>query len=104
SKCSKRCAPETARSDDKAPARYQPMNDGRSSTTSPGFPFLDHIGLVVREHEPGSSTCSLTVAPFHFNSSGLVHGAVIFALADTGMGAALMGTLEAGETCATVEL
>jgi acyl-CoA thioesterase len=80
------------------------MNDGSSSTASPRFPFLDHIGLVVREHEPGSSTCALTVAPFHFNSSGLVHGAVLFALADTGMGAALMGTLEEGETCATVEL
>ncbi|HTT10979.1 MAG TPA: PaaI family thioesterase [Burkholderiaceae bacterium] len=68
------------------------------------FPFLDHIGLVVREHEAGSSTCALTVVPFHLNSSGLVHGAVIFALADTGMGAALLGTLEEGETLATVDL
>jgi len=68
------------------------------------FPFLDHIGLVVREHEPGSSPCALTVAPFHFNSSGLVHGAVIFALADTGMGAALLATLQEGEMFATVEL
>jgi acyl-CoA thioesterase len=34
----------------------------------------------------------------------MVHGAVIFALADTGMGAALHATLEKGETCATVEL
>jgi len=68
------------------------------------FPFLDHIGLVVREQEPGSSTCALTVAPFHFNSAGVVHGAVIFALADSGMGAALFGTLEEGESCATVEL
>jgi acyl-CoA thioesterase len=68
------------------------------------FPFLDHIGLVVREHEPGSSECVLEVAPFHFNSSGIVHGAVLFALADTGMGAALMGLLGEGEGCATVEL
>jgi acyl-CoA thioesterase len=68
------------------------------------FPFLDHIGLVVRDVEPGSSLCVLSVAPFHFNSSGMVHGAVIFALADTGMGAALHATLEKGETCATVEL
>lgn len=68
------------------------------------FPFLDHIGLVVREHGPGSSTCVLTVQPFHRNSSGLVHGAVLFALADTGMGAALFPTLEQGDNCATVEL
>jgi len=78
------------------------MNDG--DTGGRRFPFLDHIGLVVREHELGSSVCALTVAPFHFNSSGLVHGAVLFALADTGMGAALINTLEEGETCATVEL
>jgi acyl-CoA thioesterase len=68
------------------------------------FPFLDHIGLVVREHGAGSSTCALTVAPFHRNSSGIVHGAVLFALADTGMGAALFPTLEQGDGCATVEL
>jgi acyl-CoA thioesterase len=68
------------------------------------FPFLDHIGLVVREHGAGSSTCVLTVQPFHRNSSGLVHGAVLFALADTGMGAALYPTLEEGDACATIEL
>jgi acyl-CoA thioesterase len=82
----------------------QPMNDKAGNAGKRRFPFLDHIGLAVREHEPGSSICALTVAPFHFNSSGLVHGAVIFALADTGMGAALMGTLEEGEGFATVEL
>jgi acyl-CoA thioesterase len=48
--------------------------------------------------------CSLSVAPFHFNSSGLVHGAVLFALADTGMGAALIDTLAEGEMPATIEL
>lgn len=80
------------------------MNDGPSDAASRRFPFLDHIGLVLREHEAGSSTCSLTVAPFHFNSSGLVHGAVLFALADTGMGAALIKTLEDGETLATIDL
>lgn len=68
------------------------------------FPFLDHIGLVVREHAPGHSLCALTVQPFHLNSSGVVHGAVLFALADTGMGAALFPALEDGDACATVEL
>jgi acyl-CoA thioesterase len=80
------------------------MNDGSSDAASRRFPFLDHIGLVVRDQNAGSSTCSLAVAPFHFNSSGLVHGAVLFALADTGMGAALIRTLEEGETLATIEL
>ncbi len=33
-----------------------------------------------------------------------MHGAVMFALADTGMGAALYPTLEAGQICATIEI
>ena len=80
------------------------MNDKAGDAGKRRFPFLDHIGLAVREQEPGSSTCALTVAPFHFNSSGLVHGAVIFALADTGMGAALYAALEKGQHCATIEI
>lgn len=69
-----------------------------------GFPFLDHIGLVVREHGPDGSVCALTIAPMHMNSTGRVHGAVLFALADTGMGAALTPTLARDQACATVEL
>jgi len=34
----------------------------------------------------------------------MVHGAVIYALADTGMGAALYPTLAEGEICATIEV
>jgi len=68
------------------------------------LPFVDHVGLEVRERRPGFSRCALAVAPQHFNSFGVVHGAVIFALADTGMGAALLGTLEEDETCATIEV
>jgi acyl-CoA thioesterase len=80
------------------------MNDGAGEAGSRRSPFLDHIGLVVREHGAGSSTCTLTVAPLHFNTWGLVHGAVLFALADTGMGAALLPTLKEGESCATIDL
>jgi len=81
------------------------MNDTSPAADRTGqFPFLDHIGLVVRDVASGSSRCTLTIQPVHFNSSGIVHGAVLFALADTGMGAALHGTLDAGEGLATVEL
>jgi len=81
------------------------MDDTSAAAGRTGrFPFLDHIGLVVREQASGSSCCTLTIQPVHFNSSGIVHGAVLFALADTGMGAALHATLEAGEGLATVEL
>jgi acyl-CoA thioesterase len=33
-----------------------------------------------------------------------VHGAVVYALADTGMGAALYPTLAQGQICATIEI
>ena len=80
------------------------MGEPSGATGGNRFPFLDHIGLVVHGQGPGSSVCNLMVAPFHFDSAGLVHGAVLFALADTGMGAALLPTLDEGEMSATIEL
>jgi acyl-CoA thioesterase len=67
-------------------------------------PFIDLIGLRFEEQRPGYSRCTLAVSEKHFNPHGVVHGAVTFALADTGMGAALFPTLSAGEICATIEI
>jgi acyl-CoA thioesterase len=67
-------------------------------------PFADLIGLSVSAQSPGSSRCALTLTPDHLNPHGVVHGAVVFALADTGMGAALYPTLAPGESCATIEV
>jgi acyl-CoA thioesterase len=68
------------------------------------FPFIEHVGLRIAEQRAGYSRCALTVAPHHFNGAGVVHGGVIFTLADTGMGAALIPMLHDGERCATVEI
>jgi acyl-CoA thioesterase len=68
-------------------------------------PFGEQLG--IRFGQPpaqGRSRCTLAVAGAHHNPHGVVHGAVIFAMADTGMGAALYPTLEAGEICATIEI
>ena len=67
-------------------------------------PFADHIALVVAEQRGGYSRLTLQVAPHHLNPHGVVHGAVLFALADTGMGSALYPTLAVGESCATIEV
>ena len=67
-------------------------------------PFADRIGLTVTQVQPGNSRCALALTPEHLNPHGVVHGAVVFALADTGMGAALYPTLAAGEACATIEV
>lgn len=67
-------------------------------------PFASLIGLVVEERRAGFSRCALEVAPQHLNPHRVVHGAVVYALADTGMGAALYPTLGEGELCATIEV
>lgn len=67
-------------------------------------PFADLIDLRIEDAGAGSSTLALVVGSRHLNPHGVVHGAVLFALADTGMGAALYPTLEPGEICATIEI
>lgn len=67
-------------------------------------PFAEHIAMTVAEQRSGYSRVTLQVAPHHLNPHGVVHGAVLFALADTGMGSALYPTLAAGESCATIEV
>ena len=67
-------------------------------------PFADLIELKFEEQRAGYSRCTLAVARKHLNPHGVVHGAVAYALADTGMGAALYRTLGPGELCATIEI
>lgn len=68
-------------------------------------PFADLIGLRIDEQRAGCSRCSLDVHPdVHHNPHDVTHGAVLYALADTGMGAALYPTLTRGELCATIEI
>ena len=67
-------------------------------------PFADLIDLRIDESGAGASVLSLVVAEQHLNPHRVAHGAVIYALADTGMGSALYPTLAEGEICATIEI
>lgn len=67
-------------------------------------PFAKLIDLRYLEQGPGLSVCRIVVADKHLNPNQVVHGAVMFALADAGMGAAVFPTLAEGELCATVEI
>ncbi len=70
-----------------------------------GFnPFGDLIGLKFEEVEKNYSKCSLKVKDQLLNPHNVLHGAVIYAMTDTGMGAALYPSLTDDETCATVEV
>lgn len=69
-----------------------------------GNPFADLVGFVFDPAAPRESTSRLTVKPRHLNPHHVVHGAVLYAMADTGMGAALYPTLRSGQLCATIEI
>lgn len=47
-------------------------------------PFADLIGLRFTERAPGHSVCVLELGPSLMNPHRVAHGAVLYALADTG--------------------
>ena len=67
-------------------------------------PFGDLIGLRFTACEGGRSQCVLKVDQKLLNPHGVVHGGVLYSMADTGMGAAVYSVMDKGELCATVEL
>lgn len=78
------------------------MNDLTGTTLA--HPFADLIGLQVIEQGEGVCITELEIGEQHRNPHGVVHGAVVYALADTGMGGALTGILEDGKICSTIEI
>lgn len=66
--------------------------------------FGDLIGLKFTELDNGVSHCNLDLNGSHLNLHGVVHGGVMYSLADTGMGAALFSSLDPGQRCATLEI
>ena len=70
-----------------------------------GFnPFGDLVGLVFTGIREGHSTCVLDVEPKHLSPHRTLHGGVAYALADTGMGAAVYSLMEADQLCSTIEI
>ena len=71
-----------------------------------GFhPFGDLIGLKFTKVETGYSQCILEVVDKLLNPHKVVHGGVLYSMADTGMGAAAYTTLDKKtELCATIEI
>lgn len=70
-----------------------------------GFnPFGELIGLNFISVENGNSECMIEINEQLMNPQQVVHGAVIYAIADTGMGAAIYSQIEDNELCATIEI
>jgi acyl-CoA thioesterase len=72
---------------------------------SEGFhPFGELIGLNFSKCEKGYSQCVLEVNEKLLNPHKVLHGGVIYSMADTGMGGALYSDLDEDELCATIEI
>jgi len=67
-------------------------------------PFGALIGLNFSEYKNGYSRCALEVNDKLLNPHKVLHGGVVYSLADTGMGAALYSDLDDDELCATIEI
>ncbi len=67
-------------------------------------PFGQLLGLSFTKYEAGQSWCELNVVDQLLNPHQVLHGGVIYAMADTGMGAALYSDLAKGESCTTIEI
>ncbi len=67
-------------------------------------PFGDLIGLSFSKYEEGYSQCVLEVHEKLLNPLKIVHGGVVYSMADTGMGGALYPCLGEHEQCVTIEI
>ena len=69
------------------------------------FPLRRFLGMELTGDEPGTGFANVEITADHLNPNGVVHGAVLFALADTAMGKATMSVVEeAGVYCASIEV
>lgn len=84
------------------------MHDEPADDGDPGeygdFALRRFLDMSVAEVEPGRATASLEIGQAHLNPNGVVHGAVLFALVDTAMGAAAMSVLDDGQYATSVDL
>lgn len=73
-------------------------------SNTPSFPLSDYLEMAVDDEGGGKATARVDAGAQHHNPHGFVHGAVLAAMVDTSMGAALMGLLNADQRCSTIEL
>ena len=71
---------------------------------TPGFPLADFLGMLIEQPEQGTAVARVEVTAEHLNPHGSVHGAVLFAMVDTAMGAATMSVLGHGQLCASIDV
>lgn len=83
--------------------RTRERNPEPMSTNAPQG-FSDLVGLEFTDVEAGYSRGVVEVRDELKNPHDVLHGAVLYTMADTGMGAALYPELDEDELCATIEV
>ena len=68
------------------------------------FPLKSFLDFDIRDGPDGAVVAFLEVDDRHLNPNGIVHGWVVFTLADTGMGWATLAVLDDGQICASIEV
>lgn len=68
------------------------------------FPLRTFLDFDLESPEPGHCTARVVIGDAHLNPNGVVHGGVVFTMADTAMGRATLDLLAEGEICASIEL
>lgn len=84
--------------------RFWPVASGIDDPDYGEFPLKAFLGLEIEDGEPGQAEAWLDVGDDHMNPNGVVHGGVVFTLADTAMGRATMSILDEGQFCASIEV
>ncbi|MBN4080809.1 PaaI family thioesterase [Caldithrix abyssi] len=67
-------------------------------------PFANLLGIEFVSRDEKVTVCSMPVTESTLNPNKVVHGGVLFSLADTGMGGAIHPTLTDGELFASIEI
>ncbi|MBI4509871.1 MAG: PaaI family thioesterase [Deltaproteobacteria bacterium] len=67
-------------------------------------PFAELLGVEIVSVGAGRAVAEIQADERLHNPNGVVHGATVFALADTSMGAAVHSLLSKGEACASIEV
>ena len=67
-------------------------------------PYAELLGIEVESTSNGQCTSKITFDRKLLNPNNVIHGGVIYSLADTGMGGALTSVLPDGKYCATIEI
>ncbi|MBI4883613.1 MAG: PaaI family thioesterase [Actinobacteria bacterium] len=73
-------------------------------TAKPSFPLGEFLGMTVAAAGEGRATAHIEAGAAHHNPHGFVHGAAVFAMVDTSMGAAATSILGPDQRCSTIEL